>query len=139
MPHVREVMTSDVLSIESTAPVLDALRMMSAADVRHLPVIDGGVIQGMVSDRDLAPFHSGAWTDDISGTTARERLAVPVAEYMNKHVERIFADADLDSAAKVMIEQKVGALPVVDGSQKVIGMLSYIDIIGWARGKGLLR
>ena len=54
---VRDVMTSPVVSIESSAPVLTALSLMSRRRFRHLPVIDDGRLTGFVSIGDLVKFR----------------------------------------------------------------------------------
>ncbi len=72
---VRDVMTSPVVSIESTAPVLTALSLMSRRRFRHLPVIDGGSLRGFVSIGDLVKYRierieaeAAAMRDYIAGS-----------------------------------------------------------------------
>ena len=135
MPQVSEIMSSDVLSIKPTAPVLEALRMMSGAHVRHIPVVgDDGMMVGIVSDRDAREFGDA---DDVSTTVVMRHLNMPVSEVMTSDPRSIAPSASLDQAAAIMIDTKVGALPVVDGG-KVVGILSVIDLLAWVRGQGTL-
>ena len=72
---VRDVMTSPVVSIESDAPVLTALSLMSRRRFRHLPVLDGGALSGFVSIGDLVKYRierieseAAAMRDYIAGS-----------------------------------------------------------------------
>ena len=65
LAHLRagDVMATEVVTIEATSTVLEASRAMVEADVRHLPVLDGGLIAGVVSVRDVLPVLASAVGD----------------------------------------------------------------------------
>lgn len=134
MTPVHEIMSSDVLSIKPTATVLDALRMMAGADVRHLPVVDNGCLVGILSDRDINRFQA---SDAISNDVVLRHLSEPVSASMTREPQTVSSTTSLDQAAGIMIEAKVGALPVVDGG-RLVGMLSTIDLLRWVRHHGKL-
>jgi CBS domain-containing protein len=131
---IHEIMSRDVLSITPTAPVLEALRMMSSSGVRHLPVLENGRLVGILSDRDVNRFES---SEEISNDVVLRHLNAPVSESMTREPQTIASSAGLDEAAQIMIDSKVGALPVVDDGT-VVGMLSTIDVLAWARSQGKL-
>jgi acetoin utilization protein AcuB len=134
MTLVHEIMSSDVLSISPTAKVLEALRMMSSADVRHLPVVANGRLVGILSDRDIHRFEG---SDEISNDVVLRHFDVPVSERMTPEPRTAASTATLDQAAQLMIDAKIGALPIVDGG-RLVGMLSTIDLLSWVRRQGKL-
>ncbi len=101
------VTPNDVLSV--------ARERMASAEVRHLPVVDGNRLVGILSDRDL-PAHVGHL----------ERTRVNAA--MTPNPVTVASDAPVADAARLMIERKVRALPVVDG-ERVTGIISATDIL----------
>ena len=138
MTPVHEIMSSDVLSITPTATVLDALRMMAGADVRHLPVVENGCLVGILSDRDINRYQSqGSDSSEISNDVVLRHLGAPVSASMTSAPQTVSSTTSLEQAAGVMIETKVGALPVVDGG-RLVGMLSTIDLLRWVRHQGKL-
>jgi acetoin utilization protein AcuB len=134
MTPVNEIMSSDVLSIKPTAAVLEALRMMSSTGLRHLPVVEDGRLVGILSDHDI---HSYEGSDEISNDVVLRQLSGPVSESMTRDPQTIASTASLDRAAQLMIDAKVGALPVVDDG-KLVGMLSTLDLLQWVRHQGKL-
>jgi acetoin utilization protein AcuB len=108
----------------------DAIEALQSMDVRHLPVVDDqGELVGMISDRDL-----GSWTRQFSeGEDARRNIltlsAVRVANIMSSDAARVDTDADVSEIVESMLERKVGALPVVDDQGRVVGIVSYVDLL----------
>lgn len=88
---------------------------MARAGVRHLPVVDGKRLVGMLSDRDL-PEHVGQL----------ERTHVHVA--MTPNPTTVSADVSAETAARMMLDRRVRALPVVEG-ERVVGVLTASDIL----------
>jgi CBS domain-containing protein/nucleotide-binding universal stress UspA family protein len=96
--------------------LLSAARdVMAAHAVRHIPVVEGQRLVGILSDRDLA-----AHTGHLEHTR--------VDAVMTPNPVTIAADVDVNVAAELMVEHKVRALPVVDG-ERVIGIVSTDDIL----------
>jgi CBS domain-containing protein len=75
--HVGEVMAGDLVTVQAEASVLEAARSMAEAGVRHLPVLQGRLIAGMVSIRDLLPVLADAIGDeDVVVVPSGTRLVV---------------------------------------------------------------
>ena len=93
---------------------------MNLGRIRHMPVVDDGKIVGIVSQRDL--FRSALITALGFGrkTTSALIKTIKIKELMTKHVITI-AEATVKEAARVMIDKKIGCLPVVE-DQKLIGL-----------------
>jgi len=100
----------------SPSDSLEAARVeMRTARVRHLPVVEEGRLVGMLSDRDL-PAYSGQL----------ERTRVHVA--MTLDPVTVSPDTTVETAARIMLERRVRALPVVEG-ERIVGILSSSDIL----------
>lgn len=125
--EVAEIMTREPLSVTSDARVADALELMHDNDIRHVPVIDDGALIGMLSDRDLRDFlrAEDGW---------RKAQGVSVSEVMSADAIAVEPGADVSDLIDLMLENKIGAVPVVDGhSDKVVGIVSYVDVLAAAR------
>jgi CBS domain-containing protein len=129
--RVSEVMSRNVVTIEGSDSCRDAVTRMHRARVRHLPVVDrDGHLVGIVTDRDLRHrlFNPGVFHE--IGTVAVDSLlaAVRVREIMSAPVVSIESQADLEDAARLMLEDKVGSLPVVEEG-RVVGILTETDLL----------
>jgi CBS domain-containing protein len=116
---VRDVMVGDVLTIEVGASVLEAAQRMRDGNVGVLPVVDGGRLRGIITDRDLV-------------VRAMANGAMPaltrVAECATWDIICARADSPIDEAMEVMAERQVGRLPVVDLDNRVIGIITLSSL-----------
>jgi CBS domain-containing protein len=123
------------LGLNDTLSVADSI--MRSERIRHLPVLDeSGRIVGILSQRDL--FFSALVRALGFGTSSRDRAfnAILVKEVMTPDVVTTVAETLVKTAAQVMVDRKIGCLPVLDG-EVLIGMLSESDVV-LAVAKGTL-
>jgi len=114
MITANELMTRSPIAIDATAPLTKALRLFASFDIRHLPVVDtSGSLIGMLSDRDVRDSKP----DDA------------VATIMSEPVLCAKTDTDLTTIIDAMIDNKIGAVPVVDAEHVLVGVVSYIDVL----------
>lgn len=114
-----ELMTTEVVTILQTAPVREAIATLEEFDVRHLPVLDERQeLVGMISERDLLRLANSP-----------AALSRPVSEVMSADVLSVSPGAELDEIIDLMTENKVGAVPVVDGDSQLTGIVSYVDVL----------
>ena len=130
---VSEIMTASPVTAEVTQTVRDALKLLRQLDARHLPVVDSGRLAGIVSDRDLreitAPLMEG-----LEPKRASQLLDQPLSAVMSSDVQSVHGETELEDAIDLMIEHRVGAVPVIDAStQGLVGIVSYIDVLRAAR------
>ena len=139
--NAADVMTSDVLTIDANASVLDAARTMLRNRVSGMPVADlHGKLVGMLTEGDLlrraetgTERHRSHWLELLLGpgraaadyTVAHARK---VGEVMTDRVVTIAPDATLDQAVALMERHKVKRLPVVAGG-KLVGIVSRADFL----------
>ncbi|GIW45495.1 MAG: acetoin dehydrogenase [Candidatus Binatia bacterium] len=115
---VGEHMTSPVITVAPHATVAEARRLMREHDIRHLPVIERSRLIGIVARSDLN------WP-----STARVPDEMPVAEVMSGNVIAVTPRTTMENAASLMLANKIGALPVVDEEEHVVGILTAADIL----------
>ncbi len=115
-----ELMTPDPRTIGVNAPIGEVYDVLRELDVRHLPVVnDDGDLVGIVSDRDLA----GREVASLPSSAAR------VADVMSGGVIAVDPETDIHDVIERMLENRIGAIPVVNGESKVVGIISYVDVL----------
>jgi acetoin utilization protein AcuB len=128
---VQDIMTAVPLSVEVTERLAAARAKLFEADVRHLPVVDRGRLVGIISERDLP--------SDLVDPTARggaDRADRPISAFMSSDVLSVSPESELDEAIDLMIEHRIGAVPVVDADgDRLVGIVSYVDVLREMRGK----
>lgn len=129
--RVRNLMSRPVVTIGPSDSCQEAVARMHRARVRHLPVVNaGGDLVGVVTDRDLRHHLFSPHVFKELGATSVDVLlrAVPVSAVMSTDVVSVEADADLGDAARIMLEDKVGSLPVLDRG-RLVGILTETDLL----------
>ncbi len=131
--NVGELMTTDVISAAPQTAVLDAMDLMDSGNIRHLPVVDGERVVGIVSDRDLARFARRALAARRSEAGAHERARV--VDVMTGEPQCVAPDDDIDEVIASMLDTRIGAMPVVDPDGRLLGIVSVVDVLRAAVGR----
>ena len=127
--RVRDCMTRSAVTIHSDALVRGAVDMMRKRKIRHLPVVDRGArLVGIVTDRDLRQVVFDPGSGDRLGGLAGALGALTVGEVMTWGVVTVRPETEIRRAARLMREQRIGALPVVEGG-RVVGILTETDVL----------
>lgn len=115
---VRHWMTTDVVTTAKEASIQDALKLMKRHSIRHLPVVQSdGVLVGWVTDADLRSVLIASMLEDLS-----------VEDVMVRRPITVSPDDLLETAAQLALENRIGGLPVVDGS-KIVGVITVVDML----------
>jgi CBS domain-containing protein len=131
---VEEVMTRKPYVAFVRDSIKSVLAKLAEADVRHLPVTESGELVGIVSDRDLREVIPSALDVVERPSESARLLARPVSELMSTDVVSVSPGDDVVDAIDLMIEHRVGAVPVVqEGSTLLVGIVSYVDALRAAR------
>ena len=132
VPAERELrfwMRTPALTVNLAAPVSEALARMREHDVRRLPVVlDTGELRGMITQGDIrgADVLMVAGLDPMDIADALRR--VKVHEVMSTDPIALTPETDLREAALLMIENKIGGLPIVDDTNLVVGIVTESDL-----------
>ena len=128
---VRELMNRNLMTISESTSCHEAIRRMHRARVRHLPVLnDDGALVGVVTDRDLRHYLFRPHVREGIGATSIEVLlnAVTVDEIMSAPVLTVDAADEVTDATRMMLEDKIGSLPVTEGG-RLVGIITETDLL----------
>ena len=122
-------MTREPATVASDDTLLDAAARMADRNVRHLPVDDGERhVVGILSDRDVRTVV-GDWLRPFRPSDAVVRARTyRVGDAMTREVFVVNQDAPFDEVVRVFTDQRVGAVPVVDDTDRLVGIISYVDV-----------
>jgi acetoin utilization protein AcuB len=126
---VHDYMSKDVIAANLNDGLRQTFYRMREQQVRHMPVIDDqGILAGIISDRDL---RRPDWVDDEENVAHYYLLdnAHLVKDTMTRGPVVIQEGSDISEAADAFVGRRFGALPVVDGEGRMVGMLSQLDVI----------
>ena len=125
---VRALMTGAPITVPPDVAVLDARQLMANERIRHLLVSLGGDLLGIVTDRDIR-LNMPSQATSLSVWELNYLLTkLTVSEVMTRSVITIGPDRPARDAAQIMLEHKIGALPVVD-SGRLIGIVTETDLL----------
>lgn len=126
--RVSDVMSTAVICIDSLTTVPEAQMLMKERRIRRLPVIDDGKLVGIVTLGDVR----GALPSEVTTLNRAEQeylmKQVKVSRIMHGDVLTVRAETTLAEAARLMVQRKIGGLPVVNAEGTVIGMVTESDI-----------
>lgn len=124
--RVRHIMTSPVITITSTTPVLEAAKVMKEKRIERLPVVDGGKLVGIVT-KDRVLRSSPSMATSLSLHEIHYLFAkLTVKEIMQREVTTVSPDTTVENAVRLAQEKRVGCLPVLEDGQ-VVGMITTND------------
>ena len=116
---VRDRMSTHPVTIRSDADYKVALTLMQDKEMHHVPVLDEhDKLVGIVAERDL-----------LLAAAHHLQSAVEVGEVMHRGVMTATGDMPIAEAAALMVEHRIGGLPVVDGAQRVVGVITETDML----------
>ena len=123
-----DVMTRDVITLDREDSLADARRCMEQARVRHLPVVAGGRLVGLVSHRDLLAASLSVFAEASEREERRLFAQIPVRELMHDAV-RVRPETPVREAAGILMESKFGCLPVVGDGDALVGIVTEADFV----------
>jgi acetoin utilization protein AcuB len=125
-----DLMTIDPVTVTPEANIAEVWDLMRERDIRHVPVVQGGTLVGMLSDRDLTRLDLARVLTAQGADALRHELATSIVKVMSADVIVVEPETELSDVVELLIEHKVGALPVVEpDTREVVGIVSYIDVL----------
>ena len=124
---VVDVMTKDPLTIGPSETVGEAEELMAENGIRQLPVVKNSDLIGIITDRDVRSFLAGS---SVSPPNEREQaLRTQVSDLMTSNPLTLAPDDELQDAVELLVEQKIGGVPVVDAAEGLVGIVTYVDVL----------
>lgn len=116
--QVRHCMTTELVTINQEASIQEALAVMKQHSIRHLPVVDAEkALLGWVTDSDLRGVLIASMLEELA-----------LADVMVRKPYTVHPDTPLDEAAHLILEKRIGGLPVVQ-EDKLVGVITVADIL----------
>ncbi len=127
---VADLMTEVVVTLADYEDLSVAADIMAEGRIRHLPVVDDArVLLGLVTHRDLLRYSASA-AESLSDDARRQQLkGLAIRDVMETDVSTVLPTTPLADAAKTIVGEKFGCLPVVDAERRVIGIVTESDFV----------
>lgn len=127
--QVRDLMTQGVFVVNVDDDLETVINLMDDRNIRHAPVVDGaGNLVGLVTQRDLLRTGLNGQGQLPPEAERQARLHVSVGEIMNPDVVTARPDEDIRDAARIMLDNKFGCLPVVE-DHRLVGIVTESDFV----------
>ncbi|MCF6150076.1 MAG: CBS domain-containing protein [Candidatus Kuenenia sp.] len=125
---VKEIMSTQLVTLSADSKLGFASDIMYLGRIRHLPVVNGKEIVGILTQRDL---YKASLTSIVTNWNENKVFldSVKVAETMTKDVISISSDTSVEDAAQIMIDKKIGCLPVVEDKNILVGLITETDVL----------
>ena len=124
---VGEVMSKKLVTVKKTDSLKKAQDLMEEKSIRHLPVVDGKDLLGIITESDIRGAFMG------KGSKSKIRALTPakmkVSDYMTPDPMAVVPETHIEDAALIIYKYKIGALPVIKRN-KLVGIISIMDILG---------
>lgn len=117
------------VTVSRTDSLAFAEELMTVERVRHLPVVDGDVLVGLVSQRDLLAASISILSEPSEEDDLELKRQHEVARVMRGTIETISPDARAERAAEAMLTHRIGCLPVVDERHHLLGIVTSADFV----------
>ena len=132
--RVRDIMQTGVVTVSAGDTLSTVEDIMTLGGVRHMPVVRAGTLVGVVSERDLLR----ASLSNLTGFGQEERRAflnvVEITRVMSAPPIVISPDAEIEDAARLLAEQRIGCLPVIEEG-KLVGLVTETDVLRCIAGR----
>ena len=125
---VREIMVTDLVTLHVDEELSLASDIMNLARIRHLPIVEGDRLVGIISQRDLFKASLASVMGYDYGATRDHLKSVSIREAMVKAVITVEPETEIQAAGRIMLEKKIGCLPVVQDN-RLVGMVTETDIL----------
>ena len=126
--NVSKYMTQKLISATKDMSVKQAFLLMQSHRVRHIPVVDGEALVGIISDRDL---RRPRWAEDLDDWTSWYQINDDhlVEHVMTRNPMTVRASDHILEAVKIFREHRFGALPVLNKHGDLVGIISAQDLL----------
>ena len=113
---VKELMTNNLITVPPEEDVIYAFYLLKKHDIRQLPVVADEGLVGIVTERDLRMLI--------------EKPPIKIRSAMSTNVFKVNENTPAESAAQLIREKKINALPVVNDENQLVGIITVTDILG---------
>ena len=124
---VVDVMTKDPVVMTPGETIGQADELMTENSIRQIPVVEGGALAGIITDRDVRSFLADSLLAEPEERA--KALNTRVRDVMTTDPLILAPDDDLRDAVELQVENKIGGIPVVHGAEGLVGIVTYVDAL----------
>ncbi len=126
---VQDLMSTELVTLIEDETLAHAERCMDRGRIRHLPVVRNGKLVGLVTHRDLLAASFSLFADVDRDEQRRVFATIPVKELMHRDVVTVSPDLLVSEAARILLKNKFGCLPVVADDDTLLGLITEADFL----------
>ncbi|MFQ5817226.1 MAG: CBS domain-containing protein [Terriglobia bacterium] len=127
---VRDIMGTNLTTLDHESRLLDAVLLMRSSGYRHLPVLNGDKLVGIVSDRDVQRVAPSLLSRISQEEYNRIFEGTPITRVMVREVLTVTPTTPVQEAVKIIYENKFGCIPVVEQGNRLVGIVTVTDFLG---------
>jgi acetoin utilization protein AcuB len=128
LSRVRDYMTPDPQTLDSKNTLLDAVLMLRRLELRHIPILEGGRLVGILTDRDVGRVAPSMLMGISPQDYNRVFEDTPVAKVMTRNLLSTTPESPLAEAVHLLYNHKVGCLPVLEDG-RLVGIITVVDML----------
>ncbi len=126
--QIKNLMSEDIITVDKDQNLSDALKLLRKHNVSRLPVTNNKELVGIISERDIAAKLGSAKYESMPASRLH------ISSVMVKDVITVPETMQLDEVARLMLENGIGSVPVMDEDDKMVGIVSKADFVTLAVG-----
>ncbi len=136
--NVSEIAHTVLVTVTMDHTIGRARDIMKMKKIRHLLVMDGSELVGVITDRDVRSHLSSRIDTPIESSEDEKTLETKIHKVMTRDLITVSPDAPIGEAASLLLKHKIGCLPVIDKDGSAVGIVTDADFLGYlARGIGV--
>lgn len=131
MTTVEDIMTRQVITVSEESNMLAIREGMDAYGLRHVPVVDGDKLVGLLTHRDMLRFADSEYRTSATRQSIGDRRSENtfVASVMTREVQTVRPETTLAEAARILVKHKFGCLPVTTADGTLVGIVTEHDFL----------
>ncbi|MCA8920452.1 MAG: CBS domain-containing protein [Planctomycetes bacterium] len=126
---IQKVMTTQLTTLHTAMKVSEARKALDTNAFRHLPVVSGDKLVGMISSKDMLEVEIVGWGTDVRSLDAVLDHQFTIEQLMTSEVETLPTSAKVRDAANLLAEGRFHSVPVVDDEGRLQGLVTSTDLI----------
>jgi CBS domain-containing membrane protein len=126
---VHELMSTELVTLTEDETLAHAQHCMARGRIRHLPVVRGPRLVGLVTHRDLLAASFSIFAEVDLTEQRRVFATIMAAEIMHRDVTTVLPSVPVSSAARILLRNRYGCLPVVDEEEHLVGIITEADFL----------
>jgi acetoin utilization protein AcuB len=126
---VSEIMTMDPVKVSPRDPLIEVRALFYRRRIRHILVMEGDRLRGVISDRDVLQAVSPFLDTYLEEFRDVSTLGAAAESIMTSDPITVHPDTPIEAAARLMLDHRISCLPVVETTGRVLGILTTVDLI----------